>query len=161
MDLDYNVIATGLAAPISLLIVRILLDLSIAHYLVKYFWWVPVRSLFRDHPPDLSGKWEQTWGAGGSKNFDEAVDRHSYTTVRQFGKYVYAEYDAKGQAYIFFGRIQGAYLIVEWYDKADKYAYFGAAQLRIISTKVLDGLYVGHSHRSGEVGAASWNWRKC
>jgi hypothetical protein len=160
MNLDYNVIFTGLMAPVALLLVRTLLDLSIAHYFVKYFWWVPVRSLFRDHPPDLSGKWEQSWGAGVSKRFGDPIDRHSYTTIRQFGKYVYAEYDSKGQVYVFFGRIQGLYVIAEWYDKSDKYAYFGAAQLRIIDAKTLEGLYVGHSHRDNKVGSAEWDWKK-
>ncbi|MRV76777.1 hypothetical protein GJ700_34210 [Duganella sp. FT92W] len=106
MSLDYNVIATGLIAPVAVLIVKTLLDFSLAHYFVKYFWWLPVRGLFRDHPVDLSGKWEQEWGAAGSDKFQQITDRHSYSTIRQFGSYIYAEFDAKGEAYCLFGKIK-------------------------------------------------------
>ena len=164
VTLDYNVIATGLitglAAPVAVLLVKTLLDFSLAHYFVKYLWWLPVRGLFRDNPIDLTGKWEQVWGSGGSQTYQDPTDRHSYTTIRQFGRYVYAEFDAKGDTYAFFGKIRGAYLIAEWYDIKDKYAYFGAAQFRIVDRKNMEGLYVGHSRRTAAVGQDAWHWRK-
>lgn len=89
MDFDLNVIATGLAAPVAVLIVKTLLDLSLARWFVKYFYWLPVRGLFRERPQDLSGKWEQIWEPGGSETFNNATDRHSYTHIKQFGRYVY------------------------------------------------------------------------
>lgn len=160
VNIDLNVIATGLAAPVAVLLVKTVLDFSLAHCFVKYFHWLPVRGLFRDHPQDLSGKWEQTWESGGSESFRNATDRHSYTNIKQFGRYVYAEFDSKGKAYCLFGRIRNGYVIGEWYDKADRYAYFGAMQLRIVGGEVLKGLYIGHSFRSGEVGNDAWNWHK-
>ena len=160
MNLDYNVIATGLAAPVAVLVVKTLLDFSLAHYFVKFFWWLPVRGLFRDHPMELSGKWEQVWGSGGSPNFIEATDRHSYTTIRQFGRYMYAEFDSKGRTYCLFGKIRGSYVIAEWYDREDKHAYFGAAQFRILDARTLEGLYIGHSRRTATVGQDTWNWLK-
>jgi hypothetical protein len=158
--LDYNVIATGLAAPVALLLVKLLLDFSLAHVFVKYFWWLPVRSLFRDQPIDLGGKWEQTWESGGSPNYQQPTDRHSYATIRQFGRYIYAEFDAKGDSYCFFGKIRGSYIVAEWYDKNDKHAYFGAAQFRIVDKKAFEGIYVGHSRRTAAVGQAEWKWWK-
>lgn len=160
MNIDLNVIATGLAAPVAVLIVKTLLDLSLAHWFVKYFFWLPVRGFFRDHPQDLSGKWEQTWEPGGSETFINPTDRHSYTNIKQFGRYVYAEFDSKGRTYCMFGRIRNGYVIGEWYDKADRYAYFGAMQLRIAGGNVLKGLYIGHSFRTSEVGYDEWNWKK-
>lgn len=160
MNIDLNVIATGLAAPVAVLLVKTLLDFSLARCFVKYFYWLPVRGLFRDRPQDLSGKWEQTWEAGGSETFNNATDRHSYTYIRQFGCYVYAEFDSKGRKYCMFGKIQNGYVIGEWYDKANRYAYFGAMQLRIAGGNVLKGLYIGHSFRTSEVGHDKWNWQK-
>ncbi|MEE9706498.1 hypothetical protein [Aeromonas veronii] len=160
MTFDLNVIATGLAAPVAVLIVKTLLDFSLAHYFVKYFFWLPVRGFFRDHPQDLSGKWEQTWEPGGSETFINPTDRHSYTHIKQFGRYVYAEFDSKGRTYCMFGKIRNGYVIGEWFDKADRYAYFGAMQLRIAGGNVLKGLYIGHSFRTSEVGYDKWNWQK-
>jgi len=160
MNLDLNVIATGLVAPIAVLLVKILLDFSLAHYFVKYFWWLPVRSLFRDHPPKIAGKWEQAWGAADSPSFQQSTDRHSYTDIKQFGCYIYAEFDAKGQTYCLFGKIRGSYVVAEWYDKSDRHAYFGAAQFRIINSKILEGRYIGHSQRTGLVGSDEWKWQK-
>ena len=160
VNLDLNVIATGLAAPVAVLIIKTLLDFSLAHYFVKYFWWLPVRGLFRDHPADLSGKWEQTLGAGGSETFKDSVDRHSYTVMRQLGRYIYTEFDSKDVSYALFGKIRGSYVIAEWYDRADKYAYFGAAQFRILDISELDGFYVGHSRRTAAVGQDTWKWRR-
>jgi hypothetical protein len=65
MKFDTNVIFTDLASPVAVLFVKALLDFSLVHWFVKYFWWVPVRSILRDRYPNLSGKWEQVWGAGG------------------------------------------------------------------------------------------------
>lgn len=160
MTFDYNVIATGLAAPVAILLVKTILDFSLAHYFVKYFSWLPVRSLFRDQPQSLAGKWEQTWEAAGSPSFEDATDRHSYAEIKQFGRYIYSEFEAKGRTYCLFGKIRGGYIIGEWYDKADKHAYFGTVQLQVLGSKNLKGLYVGHSHRTGMVGYDNWGWNR-
>lgn len=161
VNFDINVIATGLAAPIAVLIVKVLLDFSLAHYWVKYFYWLPVRSIFRDLPQDISGKWEQSWEPGGSLHFQDPLARHSYTKLRQFGRYVYAEFDSKQKTYCMFGRIKGGYVIGEWHDQGDKHGYFGTFELRIVGSEAMEGLYVGHSHRTGLVGHDAWKWTKC
>lgn len=160
MTFDLNVIATGLAAPVAVLLVKTLLDFSISHYLVKWFSWIPVRGIFRDAPHDLSGMWEQSWGAAGSPNFPNTIDRHGHTVIKQFGRYCYAEFASKGRQYRLFGRIRNNYLIGEWYDAKDKNAYFGVFELRIVSGEVMDGLYLGHSSRNSNLVQDTWKWLK-
>lgn len=160
MSLDLNVIVTGLAAPVAVLLVKTLLDFSLAHIFVKYIGRIPVRCIFRDKPPDLSGPWEQLWGSAGSETFQNDIDRHSHTEVAQFGRYCYAELYSKGILYCMFGKIEGAYLIGTWYDKKDKHAYFGAFQFRIVDSNTLEGKYVGHSRRTGVVQQDDWNWKR-
>lgn len=161
LDLDLNVIATGLAAPGAVLVVKTMLDFSLSHYFVKYLHWLPVRGIFRSSPPNISGKWEQLWEAPDSPNFVDVRDRHSYTSVKQFGKYIYAEFDSKGRVYCIFATIKNSYITGEWYDKSDHYAYFGTLQLKIVDMGNLQGLYIGHSHRTSLVASGGWNWKKC
>nr|WP_319528685.1 hypothetical protein [Pseudomonas laurentiana] len=160
LAIDWNVIATGLIAPGAVLCIKTLLDFSLSHYFVKYFHWLPVRGFFRDRPPKLTGKWEQVWEAPGSPNFTEVVDRHSYTHIKQFGRYVYAEFDAKGRNYCVFGVVKNSYITGEWYDRDDNHAYFGTLQLKIIDASNLEGLYIGHSHRTSLVASGRWVWRR-
>lgn len=160
MGLDYNVIVTGLVAPLLLLLLRFLLDLSLAQFFVKYFWWLPVRSLFRDNPISLGGVWEQQWGSAGSEDFSLEIDRHSYTTIRQLGRYCYAEFYSKGVEYSLFGSIRGGYVIGTWYDRRDKYSYFGTFQFKIVDSRALKGLFLGHSKKSSEVQQDVWEWKR-
>ncbi len=160
VTLDWNVIATGLAAPVAVLIVKTLLDFSLAHYFVQWFSWIPTRGLFRHKYPNLKGQWEQIWGAANSEDFKEEIDRHSYTEIKQFGSFCYAEIKSKGVTYAVFGQIRNSYLFGEWYDKDDKYAYYGAFQLRIVDSNLLEGKFVGHSKKTCEVKQDSWIWNK-
>lgn len=160
MTFDYNVIATGLAAPVAVLIVKTLLDFSLARLFVKWLWWIPVRGLFRDNPTNISGAWEHVWEAAGSEYFGRETDRHSHTTVRQFGRYCYGEFVAKGVRYSLFGVIQNSYLVGEWYDIKDKRAYFGCFQLRIIDGKTMIGKYLGHSRTKCVVQQDDWSWTR-
>lgn len=161
MSFDINTVVTGLAAPVAVLIVKTLLDFSLAHYWVKWFYWIPVRSIVRNLPQDISGKWEQRWESGGSLHFQDPLARHSYTELKQFCYYVYAEFDSKQKTYCMFGRIKGCYVIGEWYEKNNKHGYFGTFELRIVGSEALDGLYIGHSHRTSLVGQDAWKWEKC
>lgn len=151
-------IATGLIAPVLLLVLRFLLDLSLAQFFVKYFWWLPVRSLFRDNPIKLGGVWEQQWGAAGSESFSKDIDRHSYTTIRQLGGYCYAEFYSKGTEYSLFGRIRAGYVVGTWCDRSDRFSYFGSFQFKIINSSSMSGRFLGHSQRSSEVQQDTWEW---
>lgn len=160
INLDWNVIATGLIAPSAVLAVKTLLDFSLSHYIVKYFHWLPVRGLFRANPPKLSGNWEQSWEAPGSPNFPNPGDRKSHTKIKQFGHYIYAEFKSKDRTYCIFGIIKNSYITGEWYDRHDRHAYFGTLQLKITDTSQLHGLYIGHSHRTSLVASGEWRWSK-
>ncbi|MBX8517769.1 hypothetical protein K5D69_24115 [Pseudomonas cichorii] len=160
IHIDWNVVATGLIAPSAVLVVKTMLDFSLSHYFVKYLHWLPVRGFFREKPPKLAGKWEQFWEAPGSPNFVEKTDRHSYTSIKQFGRYIYAEFDAKGKGYCIFGVIKNSYITGEWYDRDDQHAYFGTVQLKITDASQLEGLYIGHSNRTSLVSSGAWTWRR-
>ncbi len=160
MDIDYNVIATGLIAPVAVLLVKTLLDFSLAHIFVKYFWWLPVRGLFRDKPAKIAGEWFQHWGSAGSENFSDATQRQDKTKIRQFGRYCLAEFKAQGVTYRLFGRIKNSYLIGEWYDVDQKTAYFGTFQLRILDSSTMEGKYVGHSRNTCAVQQDGWDWHR-
>jgi hypothetical protein len=160
MNFDMNVIATGLLAPVVLLLVRVLLDFSLARWIVKYFWWVPVRSILRVKLVNISGVWEQKWGDAGSEGFRSELDRHSYTTIRQFGPYCYAEFYSKGVAYCIFGTLEGSYITGTWRDRDDENSYFGAFQLRVVDSKKLVGRFVGHSKTTAEVLQDEWVWTR-
>lgn len=160
INVDWNVVATGLVAPAAVLAVKTLLDFSLSHYFVKYLHWLPVRGLFRERPPVLSGKWNQVWEAPESPNFPAVTDRQSQTKIRQFGKYLYAEFESKNRTYCIFATIKNSYITGEWYDKLDCHAYFGTLQLKITDARNLQGLYIGHSHRTSLVASGAWTWRK-
>ncbi|MGI8465682.1 hypothetical protein [Pectobacterium punjabense] len=160
MPLDWNVITTGLIAPIAVLCVKTLLDMKLIRLFVKYFHWIPVRGMFRSNPINISGEWEQTWDSNDSINFPESVDRHSRTFIYQFGAYCYAEFTSKSDSYVLFGEIVGDFLVGEWYEKHDKKGYFGAVQLEIIDSNTMNGRWIGHSKTKHEVKGGIWRWKK-
>lgn len=160
MELDYNVIATGLLAPVTVLIVKIALDFKLAPLFVKYFWWLPVRGMFRSKPIKLNGKWKQTWASAGSSNFTESADRIGHPVIRQFGNYCYAEFVSKEITYAVFGKIINEYLVGDWYDTDDVLGYFGSFQLQIIDSKTMKGRWIGHSKTKHEVKGDEWIWNK-
>jgi hypothetical protein len=160
MGIDWNVIATGLLAPVAVLIVKTILDFKLAPLLVKYFWWFPVRGIFRSKPINIAGKWEQIWESADSLGFSEISERHSYPVIRQFGSYCYTEFESKSKTYVVFGKIVNDNFVGDWFDKTDINGYFGAFQLQIIDTKTMKGLWVGHSKIKHEVKGDEWLWNK-
>lgn len=160
MNIDWNVIATGLLAPVAVLIVKTILDFKLAPLFVKCFWWIPVHGMFREKPINIAGNWEQIWESAGSLGFSESIERHSHPVVRQFGSYCYAEFQSKAKTYVVFGRIVNNYLVGDWYDKNDIHGYFGAFQLQIIDSMLMKGRWIGHSKTKYEVKGDEWTWTK-
>lgn len=78
-SVDWVAVATGITTFIIALILKSLLDFKIAHIAVKYMSWLPVRSIFREKPPELYGEWEILWGDGGSQDFSSEIDRHGHS----------------------------------------------------------------------------------
>jgi hypothetical protein len=160
MNIDWNVVATGLLAPVAVLIVKTILDFKLAPLFVKYFWWIPVRGMFRSKPINISGKWEQIWESAGSLGFSESSDRHSHPVIRQFGNYCYTEFQSKSKTYVVFGKIINDYLVGDWYDINDSNGYFGAFQLQIVDSNSMKGRWIGHSKTKHEVKGDEWTWSK-
>ena len=158
----FNVHTLGLFAGFLLAIfIKMLLDFHLAVGVVKYFWWIPVRSVFRRKTPDLSGSWNQLWETE-SPDFATVTDRHGTTTLRQFGNYCYAEHYSKGVKYSVFGRIKSGYFSGEWYDSKSELGYFGTFQLRIVTPNDMRGSWSGFSTENspGDIKSHIWKWTK-
>lgn len=154
-------IISTLGALFILVLLRFLLELRLAHVLIKYVSWLPIRSLTREKPISIRGKWHQSWkNEETSKNFEEEADRTSTTTVKQFGQYCYAEFYSGGRVYVMFGRINGTTLIGEWYDRKMETGYFGAFQLNINDDQNMTGKWIGHSKNTTLIRSSDWKWKK-
>lgn len=159
-SVDWAAVATGITALIITLILQSLLDFKIAFIAVKYMSWVPVRSLFRENPPELCGEWEILWGDGGSQDFSSEIDRHGHAKLKQLGKYIYFEFYSKKVKYAFFGHIRSSYIIGEWFDIKDKNGYFGVYQFEIVNSGLLKGVWLGHSKKSREIRSDKFEFTK-
>jgi len=149
----------GCVPLLAMIILRIILDLRIAPWLVKRLSCIPVRTWFRDAPPDISGNWEQIWNST-SAGFAEDTERHSSATMYQFGRYCYAEFTAKGTRYCLFGRIRENFLFGEWYPTKQQIGYFGAFKLHILADGKMSGLWLGHSQTTVAVNSDQWKWKR-
>jgi hypothetical protein len=138
MTIDLPLVLTHSAAFATGLVLKALLDFDVAHFVVKYFYWVPVRTIFRRSDPPLGGTWEEGWETDAVSHRDPK-DRHSHPVIRQLGAYCYAEHYAKGIKYKIFGSIRGNFLVGHWADANDPLGYFGTFQLRIVDSNTLDG----------------------
>lgn len=149
----------GTVPIICCIILRIILDLRLAPWVVRILGWIPVRSFFRDDPITLKGDWEQEWDSTSS-GFSSECDRHGNAHVYQFARYCYAEFTAKGLKYVLLGRIHNDYLFGEWYAKNDKLGYFGAFKLRIYDGLTMNGIWLGHSKTEVNINSGSWKWKR-
>ena len=147
-SINWPAVATGTVSFLVMLILKSLLDLKMAHLLVKYLSFIPVRNIFRERPPKLSGNWEILWGHGGSERYSSDIDRHGHPEIKQLGSYIYFEFYSQQIKYSFFGCIQSGYVLGDWFDTRDKNGYFGVFQLEIISSNELKGSWLGHSKSS-------------
>ncbi|WP_425666217.1 hypothetical protein ACPUEJ_00430 [Vibrio tubiashii] len=157
ITIDLNLIFNTCLAFVLALSIKVLLDLKLAVYAVKYLHFLPVRSLFRENPPKISGKWTQSWNVE-SKNFLGAPE--SSTLVRQFGKYCYSEFGAGDSTYVLFGRLDRDQLIGEWFDKKDSLGYSGSLHLIVHSSTEMQGMWIGNSKTIVKVKSGTWTWKK-
>lgn len=158
--ISWSSIFLGAAPFLVVLILKLLLDLKLAQFVVKYLFWLPVRNYFRDKPIQLGGTWEHLWGAGGSATYEKDVDRHGHSTIRQLGSYIYAEFYSQAVLYSFFGQIKDGFIVGDWYDVKDRSGYFGVFQLEIVNSKQLRGLWLGHSKQSRSIRSDSSLWKR-
>jgi hypothetical protein len=160
MNIEWSAVFTGAATFLVVLTLKILLDLKVIQFVVKYFSWIPVRNYFRTKPISISGQWEQLWEPASSENFKDSTDRHSHPVIKQLGSYCYGEFFSKGITYVIFGRVIDNYLVGDWYDKNDQLGYFGTFQLLIINSNTMKGRWLGHSKTSHTIKGDEWNWKK-
>ena len=154
-----STILTWVGLTIALIVVRFLLDLELAPRSVKYFYWIPVRTVVRDKPLDLNGVWQQQW-QGATTSFQDSIDRFSSARIRQLWRYCYVEFAVAGTDYVLFGQIRGDYLIGTWVNATDDLGYFGSCQLEIVDSRTLKGRWIGHSKTSREIKHGDWDWNR-
>ncbi|MES9856437.1 MAG: hypothetical protein ABW166_07535 [Sedimenticola sp.] len=160
MSVDWGGVLTGITAFLVALVLKALLDFRLAPLLVKYMHWIPVRTVFRSNPIDISGKWEHLWVTLESEKYKNEIDRHSHTEIKQMGAYCYAEFYSKGDKYLLFGRITDGYLVGDWHDAVDRTGYFGAFQVQVINKCELSGRWIGHSKTIQSIRGGEWLWKK-
>lgn len=160
MNIDWQSVLTSVATFVILLVIKVLLDLKLIQFFVKYCSWLPVRNILRAKPASISGKWEQTWDSAGSESFECPTDRHSHPEIKQLGSYCYAELISKGISYVVFGRVIDSFVVGDWYDKNDPLGYFGAFQLEIVDSKTMRGKWIGHSKSAHVIKGDEWLWKK-
>lgn len=143
-----------------LIALKLILDLRLAPWLVKYLHLLPVRNYLRDKPINLRGTWEHIWGHGGSVSYPNEVDRHGHSKLLQLGSFIYAEYYSQGVLYAFFGQIKHGYVVGDWFDVKDHNGYFGVFQLEISNSGQLKGLWLGHSKKNRTIRSDTSQWNK-
>ena len=159
MTLDWPSLLLG-ASPLMIgLLLKLLLDMQLWPKLIKYLSWVPLRSIFRENPPDLRGEWDVFWDSN-SENFLEEKDRRKTATIYQVHNYIHADYAAKDQRYWLIGKIEGSYITGIWYNHSDAHGYRGAFQLRVVNSKLLTGRWLGFSTTSLDINTSLYEWRK-
>ncbi|CAK6716980.1 hypothetical protein [Vibrio harveyi] len=157
--LDFNLIFNATIAFLLALSIKLLLDLRLAVYAVKYLHFLPVRSLFRENPPLLKGNWHQTWDVESEK-FSQTDSTSSLSKIRQFGHYCYSEFESGSATYVLFARIDRDQVIGEWFDKKDPLGYSGSLHLIIHSSSKMDGMWIGNSKTVVKVKSGTWAWHK-
>ena len=160
MELDWSSIIPGILGFVLGLILKGLLDLNFAMVSVKYLSWLPVRSIFRSTPKEVSGSWEQKWDFTTDGRYINETDRHSHTEIKQLWKYIYAEFYSENDKYYIFGEIKDNYIIGHWGDLKDKEGYFGSFQLRVINSSLMTGRWIGHSKSTQDIFGDNWHWKK-
>jgi hypothetical protein len=144
------------------IILKTILDFNLAFVIVKYFHWLPVRWLFRTKPENITGDWTQVWENNVSEKYEEAAGRKSSLKLKQFGKYVYGEFRVNNdEEYFVFGEIIGRNIVGKWGDKKNELGYFGSYELRIIDSKNISGIWLGHSNSQPNIiNHNKWTWKK-
>lgn len=161
MNLDWSYVLTTVIAFLIGLIVKTLLDHNLAIWIVKYLNNTPVRFIYRTNPNKLSGDWEQNWDfTNAIDSYKETTERHSYTELKQLGKYLYSEFYSQDEKYFFFGEIKNNYIVGTWGDLNDKLAYHGSFELRVVDSKNMVGKWIGHSKNQHIINADNWVWKK-
>jgi len=159
--MDYQILIPLIPFALGI-ILKTILDFNLAHFIVKYFHWLPVRWLFRTKPENITGQWTQQWDDDMSDKYQDKSGRRSALMLKQFGKYVYGEFRANNdEEYFVFGEIIGRNIIAKWGDRKNGLGYFGSCELRIIDSRNIEGLWLGHSNSQPTIiNHNKWAWKR-
>ncbi|EQB2601156.1 hypothetical protein ACYHQC_000204 [Aeromonas salmonicida] len=159
MDFHWQSLLLGASPLLIGLCLNFLLDAHLWPPIIKLFNFIPVRSIFRDNPPNLRGEWDVYW-ASNSQAFINEKDRHKTATIYQFNNFIYADYPSKDQRYCLIGKIKGQYITGTWFNKNDRFGYHGAFQLKITDSKSLNGRWLGFSISTVDINTDTYEWSK-
>ncbi|MCG6154986.1 hypothetical protein [Rubinisphaera margarita] len=159
MSIDWLSLLIGASPLLIGIILRFILDMRIYPKIIKGLNWTPVRGIFRANPPNLRGEWDVYWESS-SKNFPNTNDRHKTARIYQLHDHCYADYAALDERYVMTGKIEGNYITGIWYNPNDRHGYRGAFQLRIVSSKKLEGRWLGFSTTEPSINSDKYTWTK-
>ncbi len=144
------------------IILKIILDFNLALFIVKYFDWVPIRSIYRTKPAKIKGVWSQLWDNETSQRYEHCSSRSSEIKIKQFGHYIYGEFRANNdEIYYVFGELIDRNIIGKWRDKKSDLGYYGALELRIIDETHIEGIWLGHSNSNPtQINSNNWKWER-
>lgn len=144
------------------IVLKVCLDRNLGAYLVKYLYWMNVRSIFRMKVENIAGEWVQIWHNALSQKYPDDRLRTSKMSIKQFGSYMYAEFRSNNdEEYYIYGEIIGRNIIGKWRDKNSDLGYFGALEMRIVDNQYVNGIWCGHSHeKPNEIYSDHWEWKR-
>ena len=115
---------------------------------------------------NIAGKWSHTWYVSSNEFESSNSSSNSEVLVRQFGRRVFATYDARtsnGKLYTYqlIGKVdKDRYLTGVWRDSRKGNFYHGAFQLAIkVNMETMTGSWIGFS-KDGNVKSGAWEWER-
>lgn len=159
--MNYHILTPLIPFGLGILL-KVILDFNLAIFIVKYLYWIPVRSIYRTKPIDISGEWTQIWENDQSEKYKSEEGRKSRLIIKQFGKYIYGQFRANNdEEYFVFGEVIGKSVIGKWGDKTTELGYYGSYELRIVDSKNVEGVWLGHSNSlPNKINSNKWSWKK-
>ena len=132
------------------LILKVLMDLNLGKWFVKHFYWISFRSIFRSKANKISGVYKQYWHIEDNSTYPRVCDRQSLVTLKQLNRYCYGEFYAKegAEKYYMFGEVIDRRVIGHWSRSESRLDYFGSFEISIISSRRIEGIWIGHSNRN-------------
>ncbi len=130
------------------IILKILLDLNLGIWFIKWFYWFSFRWLFRSKAPKISGCYKQHWIMEDNEHYPNISDRQSLIVLKQLNNYCYGEFTAKNGAekYYLFGEVIDRKIIGHWANVNSRLDYFGSFELTIKNSRSIEGIWIGHSN---------------
>ena len=147
---DYHTYTSLFVLFIGILL-KILLDLNLGIFIVKNFYWMSFRGIFRNKSNKISGVYKQHWKSNKTQQFNNKYNRQSLITIKQLNNYCYGEFISNEEKYFIFGELINRKIIGHWSDSKSKLGYFGAFEFSIVDQNRIEGLWIGHSNEKPHI----------